>query len=575
MNVLIAKSKEECKIWTDNIVVVDVLRSATTVCQLFQRGKTDVLVFEDQSKAVEFKNAHPNFEVYSELDFPDGYEHADNSTFMASKASASSPALLVTTAGTKAVFGARRACQIFMGGFCNFYALATLLKSMSRDVLLVPSALFGHPDDVEDFMCVSALKDFIQGFGNAETAAEDTKNTLRYIEFIKNGPKTAAADAEIAFRVNALPVVPTFKFVDGEDFAVCYPYGQQAPKHLTGESPEEEKPAEPEAVMPSLPDAEPEVPASSAPEEEPRSGKKITGLFRDFLKTVREEKKEILDTLRISKEKRREDVPLSVSKPSVTPSLDPVDAVLGGDITAASVTDAPARAAVSFGEERKKKAIVLFSGGLDSTTCLYWALDKGYECEALTVSYGQRHDREVISAEFIAKKLGVKLHRVTLNFPWLASSSLVDKAQTLPDLSLEQIESSKIPSTYVPGRNLMFLSIAASLLDSVGAQAIVAGPNAIDFSGYPDCTPAFFKAAADAVNRGTKTGVSEGVEVLAPLMRLSKTEIVQLGAKLKVPFELTWSCYAGGKSPCGHCDSCKLRAKGFAEAGIKDPAVEG
>ena len=106
-----------------------------------------------------------------------------------------------------------------------------------------------------------------------------------------------------------------------------------------------------------------------------------------------------------------------------------------------------------------------------------------------------------------------------------------------------------IPSTYVPGRNLMFLSIAGSLLDAVEADAIIAGPNAVDFSGYPDCTPAFFKAAGEALNQGTKRGGREGIEVLAPLMDLSKTDIVRLGAKLKVPFELTWSCYAGGKKP--------------------------
>ncbi|HAM42548.1 MAG TPA: 7-cyano-7-deazaguanine synthase QueC [Elusimicrobia bacterium] len=218
--------------------------------------------------------------------------------------------------------------------------------------------------------------------------------------------------------------------------------------------------------------------------------------------------------------------------------------------------------------------MVLFSGGLDSTTCLYWALAHGYECEALTVSYGQRHDREVLAAQMIARNLGVKHHLITLNLPWLSCCSLVDKNQALPDVALEDIPKEGIPSTYVPGRNLMFLSIAGSLLDAIHADAIIAGPNAIDFSGYPDCTPAFFKAAADALNRGTKMGVTEGIEVLAPLMRMSKTDIVRLAAKLKVPFELTWSCYAGGKKPCGHCDSCKLRAKGFAEAGVHDTSLD-
>ncbi|MBR2865214.1 MAG: 7-cyano-7-deazaguanine synthase QueC [Elusimicrobiaceae bacterium] len=221
----------------------------------------------------------------------------------------------------------------------------------------------------------------------------------------------------------------------------------------------------------------------------------------------------------------------------------------------------------------KKKAIVLFSGGLDSTTCLYWALAQGYECEALTISYGQKHEREVRAAREIAERLGVKQHFVTLDFPWLASSSLVDDKQAIPDLSMEEIESGKIPSTYVPGRNLVFLSIAASLMDSLQADAIVAGPNAVDFSGYPDCTPAFFNAAADAINRGTERGVLNGVEVLAPLMDLSKAGIVKLGAQLGVPFEVTWSCYSGGDKPCGFCDSCKLRARGFAEAGVVDGSV--
>ncbi len=220
-----------------------------------------------------------------------------------------------------------------------------------------------------------------------------------------------------------------------------------------------------------------------------------------------------------------------------------------------------------------KKAVVLFSGGLDSTTCLYWALAQGYTCEALTVSYGQRHLREVVSAQAICKQLGVKHHVIELNLPWLSASSLVNTQQPLPDTPVEQITRGGVPSTYVPGRNLMFLSIAGSLLDAVGATAIVAGPNAVDFSGYPDCTPAFFKAAGEALNRGTQRGVREGIEVLAPLMTLSKAEIVKLAVQLNVPLKLTWSCYAGGEKPCGKCDSCKLRAKGFAEAGYKDPAL--
>lgn len=220
-----------------------------------------------------------------------------------------------------------------------------------------------------------------------------------------------------------------------------------------------------------------------------------------------------------------------------------------------------------------KKAIVLFSGGLDSTTCLYWALSQGYTCETLTVTYGQRHAREIDSAREIANRVGVKTHFIDLELPWLTSSSLVDRSQQLPNIPIEQIVDGHIPSTYVPGRNLLFLSLAGSLADSVGADAIIAGPNAVDFSGYPDCTPDFYRSAAQALNRGTQKGVEEGLEVLAPLMYLSKADIVRLAADLHVPFELTWSCYAGGEKPCGRCDSCKLRAQGFREAGVKDTSL--
>ncbi len=220
-----------------------------------------------------------------------------------------------------------------------------------------------------------------------------------------------------------------------------------------------------------------------------------------------------------------------------------------------------------------KNALVLFSGGLDSTTCLYWALANGYTCETLTVTYGQKHAREIDSARKIAQKTGVKTHFLNLSLPWLASSSLVNPAAKIPTHSVEEIEKHGIPSTYVPGRNLLFLALAGSLLDSIGADTIIAGPNAVDFSGYPDCTPQFYQAAAEALNRGTRQGVTQGIEVLAPLMHLSKKDIVRLAASLHVPFELTWSCYAGGDKPCGVCDSCKLRAKGFEEAGVTDPSL--
>lgn len=229
--------------------------------------------------------------------------------------------------------------------------------------------------------------------------------------------------------------------------------------------------------------------------------------------------------------------------------------------------------AVQKTEKLHKKAVVLFSGGLDSTTCLYWARAQGYACETLTVTYGQRHAREVKSAQKIAEKLGIQTHFLDVKLPWLTGCSLTNPAQELPNVPVEKITVGGIPSTYVPGRNLLFLSLAGSLADSIDADVIIAGPNAVDFSGYPDCTPAFYKAAAEALNRGTKKGVTDGLEVLAPLMYLSKADIVRLAAQLKVPFDLTWSCYAGGDKPCGKCDSCKLRARGFEEAGVKDTSL--
>lgn len=222
---------------------------------------------------------------------------------------------------------------------------------------------------------------------------------------------------------------------------------------------------------------------------------------------------------------------------------------------------------------KQKTAVVLFSGGLDSTTCLYWALDKGYKCIALNIFYGQRHDREVASARQICKKLGVEFIPVKLNLPWLeAASSLVGKNHKIPNEDMSVIkDTSRIPSTYVPARNLVFVSVAASLADSIGADAIVAGPNAIDYSGYPDCRPQFYTPLAKAVKEGTRSGVTGSpIKILTPLLKLSKTQIVKLGHKLNVPFGMTWSCYNGGKKPCGKCDSCKLRAEGFALAGIQD-----
>lgn len=224
---------------------------------------------------------------------------------------------------------------------------------------------------------------------------------------------------------------------------------------------------------------------------------------------------------------------------------------------------------------KKRKAVVLFSGGLDSTTALCWALAKDYECLAVSFDYGQRHDRENASARAITRRLGVKLYEIKLAFPWFASCSLVNKKLKLPDVKLSKIgRNGGIPSTYVPGRNLVFASVGFSLADAEGADAIVLGPNVVDYSGYPDCRPEFYRALQRAAAFGTRRGANgRPIKILTPLIKLSKAGIARLGVKLKAPLELTWSCYGGGRRPCGSCDSCKLRAKGFADSGLADPAL--
>lgn len=221
-----------------------------------------------------------------------------------------------------------------------------------------------------------------------------------------------------------------------------------------------------------------------------------------------------------------------------------------------------------------RKAVVLLSGGLDSTTALFWAKREGYACVGLAVHYGQRHARELQSARRVANAAGIELHEVRLDLPWLAASSLVDASSQLPDVPLGEIGAGPIPSTYVPGRNTVFVSLAVSLADAEGAEAIVIGANALDYSGYPDCRPDYYRAFAKVAALGTRRG-AEGkpLAILVPLIKLDKAGIVRLAEQVGAPLALTWSCYAGGKAPCGRCDSCKLRAKGFDEAGRPDPAL--
>ncbi|MFA4888009.1 MAG: 7-cyano-7-deazaguanine synthase QueC [Candidatus Omnitrophota bacterium] len=215
-----------------------------------------------------------------------------------------------------------------------------------------------------------------------------------------------------------------------------------------------------------------------------------------------------------------------------------------------------------------KKAIVLLSGGLDSATTLYLAKARGFKCFCLTFDYGQRHRREIVSAKIIAKGAKSPYQVLKIKLPW-KGSVLLDRKQKLPvsDCRLPVV----IPSTYVPGRNIIFLSFALSCAEAVGAEAILIGANAIDFSGYPDCRPQFYRAFNRVVKTGTKAGAEKkAIKILTPLIRKNKAEIIRLGARLGVPFHLTWSCYQGGKLPCGKCDSCYFRAKGFKEANLRD-----
>jgi len=224
---------------------------------------------------------------------------------------------------------------------------------------------------------------------------------------------------------------------------------------------------------------------------------------------------------------------------------------------------------------KNKKAVVLFSGGLDSTTALCWAVSKKYKCIALCIAYGQRHAKETLCAEKIAGLLGIPFYRIRLDLPWLKVSSLVDNSKQLPEIIPESIGAGEIPTTYVPGRNLIFVSLGVSLADAVEAGVVISGANALDFSGYPDCRPEFYRRLEKAVNTGTKAGAEgKGIKLISPLIGMNKAAIVRLAMKLKAPVGNTWSCYAGKSKPCGKCDSCKLRARGFKEAGEPDPAFK-
>ena len=219
--------------------------------------------------------------------------------------------------------------------------------------------------------------------------------------------------------------------------------------------------------------------------------------------------------------------------------------------------------------QSKPYAVCLLSGGLDSTTALYLAIQEGFAPLALTIDYGQLHRRELESAKKIAKHLKIEHQVISISLPW-GGSALLDSKIPLPEnRNLSEI-SIGIPSTYVPARNTIFLSLAASFAEARGAEAIFIGANALDYSGYPDCRPEYFIHFGTALKYGTKCGVEgKGIEIKAPLIALKKSEIIEQAVMFKVPLEWTWSCYKGGEFPCGVCDSCLLREKGFQEAGPK------
>ncbi len=220
------------------------------------------------------------------------------------------------------------------------------------------------------------------------------------------------------------------------------------------------------------------------------------------------------------------------------------------------------------------RAVVLLSGGLDSYTAAASARADGCELHALTIRYGQVHGVEIDAARRVAASLDVKRHvELSVDLASFGGSSLVGDGSIPMDRALE---SAGIPSTYVPARNTVFLSLALAFAETAGCETIVIGVNALDYSGYPDCRPEYLEAFERVAGLATRAGVEGGrLRILAPLLHLTKAQIIRLGTRLGLDYSLTHSCYSPGPGgrPCGRCDSCRLRAKGFAEAGIVDPLM--
>lgn len=219
-----------------------------------------------------------------------------------------------------------------------------------------------------------------------------------------------------------------------------------------------------------------------------------------------------------------------------------------------------------------KRAIVLLSGGLDSTTALYYAREQGFgDLYALTFLYGQKHDRELEAARQTAKAAGVREHRIVdLKLNQWGGSSLTDGQVPIEDGDLHRRD---IPATYVPARNMVFLSVAASYADALDITDIFIGVSEVDYSGYVDCREVFIRSMEETINLGTVLGAEkkQRIRIHAPFMQMNKADEIRLGVRLGVDYGLTWSCYRGTATPCGTCDSCLLRAQAFAAAGVTDP----
>ncbi|EDX87646.1 exsB protein [Synechococcus sp. PCC 7335] len=220
------------------------------------------------------------------------------------------------------------------------------------------------------------------------------------------------------------------------------------------------------------------------------------------------------------------------------------------------------------------KAVVLLSGGLDSATCAAQAIADGYDVIALSFNYGQRHDRELLAARELVSALDITEHQIIdINLAQWGGSSLTDRTMVIPTEG-KDLDAKVIPSTYVPGRNTVFIAIALSLAEASGAIAIYLGINAVDYSGYPDCRPDYLAAFQTLASLSSKAGLeNRAPKLVAPLISDSKVDIVHRALNLGVPIEKTWSCYSGEDLPCGRCDSCRIRNDALVKAGRRDLAT--